>query len=223
MVVRRPGSARPSIRGWGNWCAGWNPCRGAACCFITQISTSVRSPGPCTSTRRRSYELSGPSAGPVDQPVLRLATSCVRELTPSLRKTLRRWNSTVLVLMNSSAAMSRLRIPPRTSRATAISWGVSRTGRLPLSCGRRDWPHASSSRVVTWVKGAAPSRVNVSRAVISASVAARRRPSRRRVSPCWRWTRASSKGVPAALACTAARSNAASAWSRDPERSRRGL
>ena len=42
---------------------------------------------------------------------------CVRDLTPSLRKALCKWYSTVLGLMNSCAAISRFALPCTTRRA----------------------------------------------------------------------------------------------------------
>ena len=51
--------------------------------------------------------------------------SSVRDATPSLPNTLRRWNSTVRGDMTSRAATSRLDRPSATPIATCRSWGVS--------------------------------------------------------------------------------------------------
>jgi hypothetical protein len=50
--------------------------------------------------------------------------SSVRDLMSSLRKALRRWYSTVLGLMNSCVAISRLVCPSAARRAIRVSWGV---------------------------------------------------------------------------------------------------
>jgi len=52
-------------------------------------------------------------------------TSCVRDVTPSLRNVFRRWYSTLLGLMHSWAAMSRFVIPRAARRATCASCAVS--------------------------------------------------------------------------------------------------
>src|SRR6185503_20572652 len=49
--------------------------------------------------------------------------SCVRDFTPSLRNTLRRWYSTVLGLMKSCEAISRFVRPSATRRAICASRG----------------------------------------------------------------------------------------------------
>jgi hypothetical protein len=49
--------------------------------------------------------------------------SCVRDLTSSFRNTFQRWYSTVLGLMKSCAAISRLVCPCATRRETCASFG----------------------------------------------------------------------------------------------------
>ena len=58
------------------------------------------------------------------------SASCVRDLTSSLRNTLRRWYSTVLALMNSRAAISRLVSPSAARRAICVSCGVRLVQRI---------------------------------------------------------------------------------------------
>jgi hypothetical protein len=71
--------------------------------------------------------------------------SWLRELMPSLAKTLPRWYWTVRALMNSRAPISGFDRPSRASRATCASWPVSSRAlsTLPL---RTVSPVASSSR-----------------------------------------------------------------------------
>ena len=56
--------------------------------------------------------------------------SWVRDLTPSLLNTLRRWYSTVFGLMNSCSAISGLVAPCATSCEICASWGVRSVQRL---------------------------------------------------------------------------------------------
>src|ERR1700754_4254429 len=75
----------------------------------------------------------------------RTRSSSLRELMPSLVKTLRRWYLTVRGLMNSRVPISGFDSPSRASRAICASWGVS----SPLVSAvrlRTVSPVASSSR-----------------------------------------------------------------------------
>src|SRR2546430_2172579 len=73
-----------------------------------------------------------------------------------------RWYSTVLTLTTISEATLRLVSPRRTSRATALSWGVrgALTSRGPLWAAT---PQAASSRSHRSRKGRAPSWLKQSR------------------------------------------------------------
>ena len=88
----------------------------------TEIARVLREPRASTVRRVLALAATRPvrPTPPAEQPAVS------RELTPSLRKTLRRWNSTVLVLRNSSAAICRLLSPRLTRPATVSSCGVSR-------------------------------------------------------------------------------------------------
>src|SRR5436190_7962123 len=62
----------------------------------------------------------------------KVRASCTRLVTPSLRKTLRRWYSTVLALMKSRPAISRLDRRSAASRAICASCAVSTSGAAGL-------------------------------------------------------------------------------------------
>ena len=83
----------------------------------------------------------------------------MREVMPSLAKTLRRCHSTVRALMNSSAAISGLVRPSRASRAMCFSCGVSSV--QVLTCRLRTVPPvASSSLRARSAKASAPITAN---------------------------------------------------------------
>ena len=62
--------------------------------------------------------------------------SLVRELMPSLAKTLRRWYSTVWLLMKSCAPISAFERPSRARRAICASWAVRSPSSRRCVCGR---------------------------------------------------------------------------------------
>ena len=81
----------------------------------------------------------------------------LRDRMPSLSKMCPRWNSTVLTLTYSSAAVCRLDRPAATSRATACSAGV-RPGSAGAVCGPAGAPAAASfgCRVLARGRGGVP-------------------------------------------------------------------
>src|SRR5579859_6375465 len=90
---------------------------------------------------RKRIFLTGVVTARPSQPA-RTRWSWLRELTPSLVKTLPRWYWTVRVLMNRREPISGLDRPSRASRATCASWAVS---------GSLAWPCTPSlPRVVAW-------------------------------------------------------------------------
>ena len=108
--------------------------------------------------------------------------SCVRDFTSSLRNALCRWYSTVLGLMNSWAAISRLVCPFAARRAIWVSWGVSWSSVSAVRLRARS-PVASSSRSARRANASAPMLVNALSAVCKCSRASRRRRSPRSHSP----------------------------------------
>ena len=106
----------------------------------------------------------------------------MRDDSPSLRKTLRRWYSTVFGLTKSCAAASRLLAPAATSWAMRSSCGV-RSSIVEASRLRALSPVALSSPRARSRPEAAPMPSNVSSAERSCARASVLRRSRRRRSP----------------------------------------
>ena len=108
------------------------------------------------------------AAGTVSGSLGRTRWSWLRELMPSLVKTLRRWYWTVRELMNSRAPISGLDRPSRASRATWASWAVSASpvSRLRL---RTVSPVASSSRRARSANASMPIASSISWAVRNCS------------------------------------------------------
>src|SRR5216683_3714438 len=121
----------------------------------------------------------------------RTCANWVRELTPSLRKTLTRWYSTVLALTKSCAAISWFLRPCAARRATWASRGVSCDCVSTLRLRARS-PVASSSPRARSANARNSIDENMSYAARSWSRASRLRPWRRSHSPYSRWDRPSS-------------------------------
>ena len=130
---------------------------------------------------RRSTRVD-PSFGPWSGPPSGTRASSTRDETPSLRKTLRRWYSTVLGLTKSCAAASRLLAPPATSWAMRSSCGV-RSSMVEASRLRALSPVALSSPRARCAQSSAPTPSKASRAERSCARASSLRRSRRRRSP----------------------------------------
>ena len=173
-----------------------------------------------SSTRRSGSRGVSEQGKPIVSPAMRVSAgdpanvraSCTRLVTPSLRKTLCRWYSTVLALMNSRPAISRLDRRSAASRAICASCAVSTSG-VPRLRGRARSPVARSSARARPAKAVMPISSNISKARRSWSRASRRRRWRRSHSPYTWCARASSGTSLQRCRWSMASRYSASAWS----------